>query len=68
MVPKPAISRTCLAALTHVAMLGPRAGDAYTQSIVLTAPLPIVVIYLTARVDDAGTVFFYRRRRGPAWR
>jgi murein L,D-transpeptidase YcbB/YkuD len=33
---------------------------ALTQSIVLTAPLPIVVTYLTARVDDAGTVFFYR--------
>ena len=32
MVPKPAISRTCLAALTHVAMLGPRAGDAYAQA------------------------------------
>ena len=31
-----------------------------TQPIVLAEPLPIVVTYLTARVDDTGTVLFYR--------
>ena len=31
-----------------------------TQSITLAEPLPMVVAYLTAEVDDSGTVFFYR--------
>jgi murein L,D-transpeptidase YcbB/YkuD len=31
-----------------------------TRSIRLTEPLPVVVTYLTAKVDQNGTVFFYR--------
>jgi len=31
-----------------------------TLSISLAEPLPMVVTYLTARVDESGTVFFYR--------
>ena len=31
-----------------------------TKSISLAEPLPIVLTYLTASVDESGTVFFYR--------
>jgi murein L,D-transpeptidase YcbB/YkuD len=34
--------------------------SAQTRSIRLAEPLPVVVAYLTARVDESGTVFFYR--------
>lgn len=30
-----------------------------TRSVALAVPLPIYVVYLTAEVDDAGTVYFY---------
>ena len=37
-----------------------RLDSARTQTIQLANPLPIIVTYLTAMVDEAGTVYFYR--------
>ena len=31
-----------------------------TRNVPLTQPVPVIVTYLTAMVDDAGTVYFYR--------
>jgi murein L,D-transpeptidase YcbB/YkuD len=33
---------------------------ARTHTIALAEPLPVVLVYLTAEVDDSGTMYFYR--------